>query len=124
MLHDTLITEKRMADIKADQYRSEGYEVLREEVLDFLPSYRADLIVRKDGHSKVIEVMTKSSLNTTTNIDEIAQLVNDQPGWSFELLLVGEPERQSIPPQTFAFEEGETTRRIDDAESVLTSGYP
>ena len=124
MLYDTLIAEKRVADMKANQYRSEGYEVSREVVLDFLPSYRADLVVRKDGHSKVIAVMTRSSLNATSNIAEIAQQVNDQPNWSFELLLVGEPERQSPPPETFAFEEDDVSQRIDDAERALAAGFP
>lgn len=123
MLHDTLIAEKRVADMKANQYRSEGYEVFREVVLDFLPSYRADLVVRKDGHSKVIEVMTRSSLNAASDIAEVAQQINDQPDWSFELLLVGEPERQSTPPQTFAFEEHDISNRLDDAESALAAGY-
>ena len=123
MLYDTLIAEKHVADMKANQYRSEGYEVFRDVVLDFLHSYRADLVVRKDGHSKVIEVMTRSSLNATGDIAEIAQQINDQPDWSFELLLVGEPERQSTPLQTFAFEEHDISQRLDEAESTLAAGY-
>ncbi len=124
MLHDTLIAEKRMADMKANQYRSEGYEVSRGEDLDFLPGYRADLVVRKDGHSKVIEVMTRTTMNATDNIAEIGQLVNDQPDWSFELLLISEPERLSPPPGTIAFEEDDVSQRIDDAERALEAGFP
>ena len=46
----------------AEEYRSKGYEVLRDAALDFLPGYRADLLVKKGDEVKVIEVKTRSSL--------------------------------------------------------------
>ena len=45
-----LLTQKT-----AEEYRSRGYEVLLEAPVDFLPGFRADLLVRKGGEVKVIE---------------------------------------------------------------------
>ena len=53
MINDRLIAEKRFADAKADEYRSLGYLISREELLEAVPGFRADLVVRKDEHTRV-----------------------------------------------------------------------
>ena len=53
-MEDITIIEKQFAEKTAAEYRSRGYEVFRDAPLDFLPGFSADLLVRKDGESKVI----------------------------------------------------------------------
>ena len=53
---------------KADEYRDQGYEVSLDSALDFLPSHSPDLIVRKDGATKVVEGKSRSSLATNPKI--------------------------------------------------------
>ena len=96
-MEDIAIIEKGFANKTAAEYRSRGYEVFQEEPLDFLPGFQADLLVRKDGETKVIAVQTRTSLVMKPGILELAEALSSKPDWSFELLLVGEPERLDAP---------------------------
>ena len=112
-----ILTRKR-----AEEYRSRGYEVSLEAPLDFLPGFHADLIARKGGETRVIEVKTRSSLASMPQITELARIVDSKPGWSFELLLVGEPEKVDSPEGTSAISGGMILERIEAAEQALGSG--
>ena len=112
-----LLTRKR-----AEEYRSRGYEVSLEAPLDFLPGFQADLIARKGGETKVVEVKTRSSLASMPQITELARIVDSKPGWSFELVLVGEPEKVDSPEGTSAISGGMILERIEAAEQALGSG--
>ena len=112
-----LLTRKR-----AEEYRSRGYEVSLEVPLDFLPGFHADLIARKGDETRVIEVKTRSSLASMPQISELARIVDSKPGWSFELLLVGEPEKVDSPEGASAISGGMILQRIEEAEQALASG--
>ena len=124
MVSDTAITESQLAAITAEEYRNRGYEVLREVPLDFVPGFRADLLVRKDGHSKVIEVSTRSSLARRSILKDLGRMLNAKPGWSFELLLVGEPEKLAAPPGSHSLPQESIVRRLSDAERAGKAGFP
>ncbi len=106
----------------AEEYRSKGYDVSQGALLDFLPGFRADLIVRKGGQTKVIEVKRRPSLAANPTIRKLAQIIDTKPGWSFELLLVGEPEKLDSPEGVHSFEREGILQRIEEAESALESG--
>lgn len=53
MASDTALTENRLAAITAEEFRSQGYAVEQEVLLDFLPGFRVDLVARKDRKSVV-----------------------------------------------------------------------
>ena len=107
----------------AEEYRTKGYEVSVESPLDFLPGFRADLVVRKDDEAKVIEVKSRASLAASPRIRELAQIIDSKPGWSFELILVGEPEKLDSPEGAHAFERENILRRTEEAQKLLESGY-
>ena len=103
--------EHLLARKTAEEYRSKGYEVTLDAPLDFFPGYRADLLARKAGEVTVIEVKSRSSLAADSRIRELARVVDAKPGWSFELLLVAEPEKLDSP-------EGASVRpRADSAQT-------
>ena len=52
----------------ADEYRNKGYKVSLDMPLDFLPGFRADVVVSKDGETKVIEVKSRSSLGANPKL--------------------------------------------------------
>lgn len=106
----------------AEEYRSKGYKVETEPVLDFLEGFRPDLVVRKEGEAKVIEVTTRASLAADRRIKELVNAVDSQPGWSFELVLVGEPENLYAPPGAEPFEEENIIERVKQAEKALETG--
>ena len=114
-----LLTQKT-----AEEYRSSGYEVQLEASLDFFPNFRADLLVRKGDEVKVVEVKSRPSLAADPRISELARLIESKPGWSFELVLVGEPEKLDSPAGARAFEGEGIVRRIEQAERSLGEGIP
>lgn len=122
-MEDIAISERQFVAKKAAEYRSRGYEVFQEIPLDFMPGFIADLVVRKDGETRVIEVKTRTSLAVTPQMTELAEAISARPGWSFDLLLVGEPERLDAPESAQPFTESHIDRRINQAEKVLAMGF-
>lgn len=122
MVSDTAITERQLADIRAEEYRARGYEVERNVPLEFLPDFKADLVVRKDGHTKVIAVATRTTLARRSSIKELGRVLNNKPGWSFQLLLVGEPERLHSPADSFSMPHANIVRRLAEAQQATDAG--
>ncbi len=114
--------EYLLARKTAQDYRRKGYEVAFDAPLDFLPGFRADLVVSRNDEVKVIEVKSRSSLAAEPRIRELAQAVDSRPGWSLELLLVAEPEKLDSPEGARPFDRGRVLQRIEEAEKALTSG--
>ena len=115
-------TEHLLARKTAEEYRRKGYEVTFDAPLDFLPGFRADLLASKADEVRVIEVTSRSSLAVNSRISELARAVDARPGWSFELLLVAEPEQLDSPEGARSFDHERILRRVGDAETALTSG--
>ena len=122
MTEDIAILERKFIDKKAAEYRSRGYEVEENCQLDFLPGFRADLVVRKNDEARVIEVKSRTSLAWSPGMKELAELLYDKPDWSYDLLLVGEPEKLESPEGAHSFTEEEIRRRLAEAKKVLESG--
>ena len=114
MIDELSIVEKQFADMKAAEYRAQGCQVLRDAPLDFLPGYRADMVV-KDGYEiKVVEVKTRPSLLVNPALSELERIINARPGWRFELHLVGEPERAADGKNARALDEAGILKRLLD----------
>ena len=122
MIEDIEIVQKNYIEKKAAEYRSRGYEVEENCPLDFLPGFRADLVVRKNGEAKVIEVRFRTSLAGSPQIEELARILHDKPGWSFELMLVGEPERLDSPEGVQSFAREEILQRLDETKKAFDHG--
>ena len=116
------IPEMLLADMTAEEYRNKGYEVSRGTQLDFLPGIHPDIIVRKGDEVKVIEVKSRASLVGNRQIMELARVIHSKPGWSFELLMVGEPEKLDSPEGAQSFGDESILRRIEEAEKALGTG--
>ncbi len=114
-----LLTQKT-----AEEYRNKGYEVSRDVLLDFFPDFYADLVVQKGADRKVVEVKQRSSLAADPRIRELARIIDSKPGWSFELLLVGEPEKLDSPEGASSFRAEDISERIGEAEEALMVGLP
>lgn len=106
----------------AEEYRKKGYEVGVEVPLDFMPGVKADLLVSKGDETKVIEVKRRASLGADPKTAELARLIESKPGWSFELLLVGEPEKIDSPEGSRSFESRGIADRVNAAKNALASG--
>ena len=124
MIEGVTDSEYLLARKTAEEYRNNGYEVSQQTTLEFLPGFRADLVVRRGGEAKVIEVKRRSSLAANPKIRELAQIIDSMPGWSFELILVGEPEKLDSPDGAHSFGSDSILQRIREAELALESGLP
>ena len=114
---EILLTEKT-----EEEYRNKGYTVLREAPLEFMSDFIADLVARKDDETIVIEVSTRAGLALNSRFSELVETLRTKPGWSFELLLVGEPEKLDSPPSAKLLDDHEILRRLDQAVRALESG--
>ncbi len=121
-MEDLAIIRKEFADKRAAEYRSRGYEVWQDAPLDFMPGFRADLLVRKNGETRVIAVQTRNRLSVTPALKELAEAISPMPGWSFDLLLVSEPELLNAPPGAEPFDVAGIARSIAEAERALDAG--
>ncbi len=124
MVRNATDSEYLLTQKTAEEYRGKGYEVLLEASLDFFPDLSADLLVRKGDEVKVIEVKSRPSLAANPKIIELARIVDSKPGWSFELLLVGEPEKVDTPEGARSFSGENIVQRIKEAEKSLEAGMP
>lgn len=122
MIDDLTLAERQIADIKAAEYQGKGYKVYRDAPLYFLPSYRADLLVEKDDQTTVIAVKTRPSLVANPSLRQFKRIINSRPGWTFELQLVGEPERVDATENAQPLDEVGILERISQAESLRESG--
>ena len=124
MVRPTTDSEYLLTQKTAEEYRSNGYDVQLEASLDFFPDFRADLLVRKGDETKVIEVKSRPSLAADPRVSELARLIESKPGWSFELVLVGEPEKVDSPVGALTLEGEGIVRRLEQAERSLGAGMP
>ncbi len=116
--------ERHVAQKTAKKLRSEGRDVSTQVPLDFFPGFRADLIVREGGKTKVIEVKTRSSIAADRRISELAYIINSKPGWTFELILVGDPPSRNAPFEDTPPDRQKILKRIEQARKALESGLP
>ena len=124
MVREATDSEYLLARKTAEEYRSRGYEVQPEAPIDFMPGFRADLLVRKGGEVKVIEVKSRPSLAADPKIPQLARIIDSKPGWSFELLLVGEPEKVDSPEGARSLESENIDHRLAEARKSLEAGLP
>ena len=73
---------------------------------------------------RVIEVKSRPSLAADPKISELARLIDSKPGWTFELVLVSEPEKLDSPEGSRSFKSEKIMQRIGEAERSLEAGLP
>ena len=124
MIEDITIIEKGRLNAAEKKYLDRGYEVSRGVALDFFPGFEVDLLLRKGDETKVVEVKTATSLSRDPRINELADIVDSKPGWSFTLELIGERERMPSHKGVEPFDREDVALRIAEAERALKAGFP
>ena len=127
-MEDTIALEKQRARAVAEDYRNKSFEVIEEpspeQLPDFLSAYRPDLLIRKGDVAIVVEVKTRASLAADPQVRNLAQLLQKHPGWSFELVIVGEQEKLDTPEAARPFDRVDIQKNIQTAGELLDSGFP
>lgn len=126
-MNDVNAVERERARAIAADYRRKGYEVIEapstEQLPDFLSGYQPDLIVRKGDEAIIVEVKTRSSLATYPQIRELAQMLEGEPGWTFELVAVSEGERLIAPEGARPFGREDILENTAEVERLIDAGF-
>ena len=119
--------EERRLRLLAQEYRAKGYEVTEHpgpnQVPDFLRPFQPDLIARQGEGGVVVEVKTRAALARTSEAQEMARVLQSQPGWTFELVLVGAGDQALLAEGAEAFTADDVARSLDEAERLLDVGF-
>jgi hypothetical protein len=119
--------ERQRTRVIAGEYRSKGYEVMeptQEQLPDFLSGYHPDLLVRKGDEARVVLVKSRASLATEPQIRDLARLLHTKPNWDFELVLLGEKERMSLPEGAYPFDRENILSGTQASARLLELGFP
>jgi uncharacterized protein YutE (UPF0331/DUF86 family) len=109
----------------AEEYRDKGYEISfhpnPEDLPDFLKNYRPDMIVRRGNEAVVIEVKSRSSLNSSTQyVRNLAQVVEQYPGWRFELVMTNPEDAAYSQSAEGSLQRPEIESRLQVARQLAT----
>ena len=110
----------------AREYKQKGYKILLQSPStdwpDFLKDHEPDLVALGKDENVVIEVKSRSSLSSDIDVQELAHLVEAEPGWRFELVLVRENPVQSAPNDSSPHK-GKEIKRSIEAANFLEEGH-
>lgn len=129
MTHETgALSEARLVQQVADEYRGKGYDVVLEPGADQLPTvlapYRPDIIARRDDETIVIEVKSRHSLRRPPQLEALAKAVRELPGWRFELIVAKPDIAFPLPETTEPWDEHQVGDALDEAGQLLRTGHP
>src|SRR5258708_5581972 len=87
----------------AEKYRSEGYNVLMRPNREHRPAFAAneelDILAYKGDEKVVVAVkVDREDLRDDPTLGDLAEVVNHQPGWRFDLVVLNANRRIDPPP--------------------------
>ncbi len=114
--------ESRINQI-AKEYRKKGYQVTIEPSLNELPSflshYRPDIIAVSNDESVIIEVKSYSNLYRQSQMSNIAEIVEAQPRWRFELVMTNPGGNTLITSESRLPSINEVSKRLTRARRLV-----
>lgn len=121
-LHSTTREHQRLLEV-AREYRQRGYNVIIEPRSDQLPGFlapfRIDMLARSAEENVIVEVRTQESLTDTPELDAVAQALQDQPSWRFELVVTNPKDRSSFQlKDTASLNDLDITYRLREAQQL------
>ena len=109
----------------AEEYRDRGYEISihpdPEDLPDFLRNYRPDMIARREDDAVVIEVISRSSLNSSSTqyLQNLAQVIEQHSGWRFELVMTNPEDVTYSVKAEGSLQENEIKSRLKVVSQLL-----
>jgi len=118
-----------LKDITA-RYQSQGFEVIlqpeSEKLLSALAGFQPQAVAMKGDEWVIIEVLTTPSLTTSDQMPLIAQTVQDNPDWRFELNIINtesSPYSEKVESDVI-IKKREMYIRLKDAQDLIQNQYP
>lgn len=118
--------ERRRTKSVVKEYKANGYVVTVEprgdELPEFLHGATPDIVARRGDDNVVIEVKTSTTVSGSSEVMQLARLVEDKPGWRFELVITNPRERRLIQEPEQKLNAPQLRRRLRDAERLVEIG--
>jgi uncharacterized protein YutE (UPF0331/DUF86 family) len=118
------LERKRLQGI-AREYREKGYQVLlhpdETDLPSFLSCFQPDMIALGDKEKVVVEVKSKSTLSKADYLTALANAVNAQSGWRFELVVTNPASPSVVEESAEILTQSEIQARIGSAHQLLSS---
>lgn len=116
------IEQQRIQDI-AREYEARGYTVIvqpaREQLPDFLADYQIDLLAKGKDETVVVEVKSRASAMNSPYLRSLAEIIQQNPGWRFELILVNAREDGFEMDEAQSLDEASIVSNLTEARELL-----
>ncbi|WP_419837290.1 hypothetical protein [Candidatus Poriferisodalis sp.] len=106
----------------AKEYRERGFDVSLGTRLKFLPGFRPDIVATKGDDNRVIEVKRRMTLQKDAAIAELARVVESEPGWQLDLVLIPEAHQLAAPDDSQPLGISEALHRLSHAQHLREAG--
>src|SRR5258708_1722562 len=122
-----MVSEDTLAQV-AEKYRCEGYQVVSRPSADDVPAFardhQVDLIAYKGNEQVLVQVKaSRHELRDDPKAIELAELVNGQHGWRFDLVVLNqEPDFDKVSPEASEPPAETIEERLADAEQMSNTG--
>jgi|SRR5262245_33321998 len=108
--------EQRLAYL-ADRYRSQGYQVVirpePKDLPDFAKTFKVEIVARRnDGSALVSAKKSPKELEADPNVANYAEITEKQPGWRFDVVILGPDDETKMPDRRDATEPSEEDLRL------------
>jgi REase_AHJR-like len=111
-----------------ERYKEQGYQVVVRPGPEALPPFARDfkveiLATRDDGGVLVSAKESPSKLEADPSVARYADVTNQQPGWRFDLFILGSDIQPGSQQEAREPEEEEIRRSLDAVEQMLRAGF-
>ncbi len=114
----------------AQEFEKKGYQVSLNPASELLPelpeNYRPHLMAQSDGETVMVEWITSATLMAETDrLLQIAQAVQNMPGWRLELRVNNAPSPAGMEPwnSPAPLAKRAIYKQIGEAQSLLQTGH-
>ena len=122
-----MTTEERLNQV-VDRYREQGYDVVLNPGPDDLPPFAKDFKVeilasRPDGNVLASAKASSSEFERDLNLPRYAELIQNQPGWRYDVFVLGPPSATPESRDVTEASEEEIYNALDNAERLFEAGF-
>jgi hypothetical protein len=109
----------------AAEYQRNGYVVrvhpAAHELPEFLREFAPDLVAESSRGNVVVEVKMSTAIDAG-QMARLAEVIERQNGWKFEVVFVSQPVAAEIPSEETLVPEAQVNRLLSSAEMLFANG--
>jgi len=118
--------ERERVDALEAEYRSKGYTVhVRPSGSDlpaFLSEFKPEIVATSPAGNVVIQVTSLPRFDAEET-QRLAEVVDRNPGWRFDIAFVNPPVAPDVPAQEHLADDEKVTRMLENAETLSKEGH-